>query len=175
MLPLIRFDTLVLLDCCLPALCDKPSQLHCSQLVIHNRTGTIVAGKYAQQSTIPTAAWFNFSLLYWGLSILDDSAMDIESRQAKYRGCLLLASVVMLVVVLACSLGYVSVQAGVTNAPDFIIDLGGGRELRSIKSRGSCPGQNIELCVQWEYSILYVPRRYQAYTLISMPLKHGWR
>ena len=99
--------------------------------------------------------------------------MDIEARQAKYRGCAVLASAVILVLVLACSLGYVGIQAGVTTAPDFIIDLGGGRELRSIKGRGSCPGQNIELCVRWEYSIVYVARRYQAYTLITMPLKKG--
>ena len=99
--------------------------------------------------------------------------MDIEARQATYRGCAMLASIVVLVLILACSLGYVSIQAGITTAPDFIIDLGDGRELRSIKGRASCPGQNIELCARWEYSIVYMARRYQAYTLITMPLKHG--
>ena len=99
--------------------------------------------------------------------------MNIEARQARYRGCAMLASAVLLAIVLACPLGYAGVQAGVIYAPDFIIDLGDGRELRSIKARGSCPGQNVELCVQWEYSILYVARRYQAHTLITVPLRRG--
>ena len=99
--------------------------------------------------------------------------MSIEARQTKYRGCAILAAAAILPIVLACSLGYMSVQAGVTSAPNFSISLGAGRELRSVTSRGACPGQNIELCVKWEYSILYVARQYQAYTLISMPLKNG--
>jgi hypothetical protein len=96
-----------------------------------------------------------------------------KARPPTYRGCALLASGAILVLVLACVLGYVSLLAGVTSAPNFSINLGSGRELRSVTSRGSCPGQNIELCVQWEYSIVFVARQYQAYTLISMPLKNG--
>jgi hypothetical protein len=99
--------------------------------------------------------------------------MHRQARQAKYRGCVLLASAAILLIVLACSLGYVGIQTGLTSAPNFSVSLGDGRELRSVTARGSCPGQNIELCAQWEYSIVYVARQYQAYRLISMPLKNG--
>lgn len=99
--------------------------------------------------------------------------MDSEAGEARYRGCAMLAAAAALIITLACSLGYVSIQAGVTSAPNFSINLGSGRELRSVTSRGSCPGQNIELCVQWDYSIIFMARQYQAYTLISMPLKGG--
>ncbi|HET9222093.1 MAG TPA: hypothetical protein VFO07_06295 [Roseiflexaceae bacterium] len=99
--------------------------------------------------------------------------MHSEARHAKFRGCVLLASGAILLIMLACSLGYVGIQAGVASAPNFSVNLGNGRELRSVTSRGSCPGQNIELCAQWEYSIVFVARQYQAYRLISVPLKNG--
>ena len=99
--------------------------------------------------------------------------MNEKARPPAYRGCAMLASGALLALVLVCALGYVSIQAGVTSMPIFSVNLGNGRELRSITSRGSCPGQNIELCEQWEYSIVYVARRYQAYTLISIPLNGG--
>jgi hypothetical protein len=100
--------------------------------------------------------------------------LDIEVRQARYRGCAMLVSLGILILVLVCFLGYMSIQAGVASPPNFVANFGAAR-LESFTSSKACPRQSVQTCREWEYSIKFFtgPQERNALTLIAMPLPDG--
>jgi len=96
--------------------------------------------------------------------------MDREVGCSKYRFYAMFASITLLLLVLACSLSFVSIRNETIQPPTFATRLSGSTYLLSVQTSEPCPGVASQNCTKRSYELCFISATNRPLVIISIPL-----